>query len=73
MARIATNPMDLEEPCIGRTFRWTAENPDDEPVVEEYREEQIRGNVYRVRHDVTEKYVFTACAMVLTNISADGS
>jgi len=70
VARIASDPLNLEEPCLGRTFRWTMENPDDQPVVEEYREEQIRGTVYRVRHDVDEKYMFPACAMVLTGVSA---
>ena len=70
VARVATNAMDLEEPCIGRTFRWTAESPTDEPVVEEYREEQIRSTIFRVRQDTAELYVFKAAAYVLTGARA---
>lgn len=39
---------DLREPCIGRTFLWTVDSP-NMPVVEQYREEQIRSDVFRVR------------------------
>jgi hypothetical protein len=39
---------DLREPCIGRTFLWTVDSP-NMPVVEQYREEGIRSDVFRVR------------------------
>ena len=39
---------DLREPSIGRTFLWTVDSP-NMPVVEQYREEQIRSDVFRVR------------------------
>jgi len=44
---------DLTEPGVGRTFLWTEDSPQN-PVVEEYREEKIRSDVYRVRHHVDE-------------------
>jgi hypothetical protein len=69
IAKAATNPLDLTEPCLGRTFYWTDEMPSGEPVVEQYREEATRGDVFRARMDTDECYVFTACAMVLTGIA----
>jgi len=53
IARVAPQGAALNEPCIGRTFLWTGDSP-SELVVETYREEQIRGDVVRVRHDVDE-------------------
>lgn len=45
--------LDLAEPCLGRTFIYETDTPDS-PIVETYREEQIRSDVYRVRHAVDE-------------------
>lgn len=47
---------DLADPCIGRTFVWTEDNSEN-PIVETYREEQIRSDVYRVRHQVDERLI----------------
>lgn len=44
---------DLRQPGFGRTFLWTADSPQD-PVVEQYREEQVRSDVFRVRHTCDE-------------------
>ena len=49
---------DLRQPCVGRTFIWTADSRQD-PIVEVYREEQIRSDVYRVRHHVDERLLVT--------------
>ena len=59
------------EPCLGRTFLWT-EDSDSNSVVEEYREEQTRGDVIRVRHDVDEACIksFDEDGNVKSNISA---
>lgn len=43
----------LTTPCIGRTFIWTQDSPND-VTVEMYREEQSRGDVVRARHHVDE-------------------
>lgn len=51
-----SNSMDLTEPCFGRTFMWTADAPSN-AVVESYREEQIRSDVFRVRHHVDERLI----------------
>lgn len=47
---------DLVQPCVGRTFYW-AEDSQAEPLVEVYREEQIRSDVYRIRHYVDENLI----------------
>jgi len=68
IARVATDPMDLREPCVGRTFLWTADSP-ELVTVEEYREEQTRSTIYRVRHYVDERVMFTGAAYLLGNIT----
>lgn len=55
LTRIATG-RDLMEPCIGRTFLWTADSPQS-PVVESYRDESNRSDIIRVRHHVDEAYM----------------
>lgn len=62
---------DLRQPCVGRTFIWTADSR-TEPIVEVYREEQIRSDVYRVRHHVDERMLVTEDedGNVLTDIAA---
>ncbi len=49
---VSTSPDELD-PCCGRTFVWT-EDSAEEPLVETYREEQIRSDIYRIRHQVGE-------------------
>jgi len=56
VAVVADNPRNLKEPSVGRTFLWTADSPAN-PVVESYREDAIRSDVFRVRHDVEEKII----------------
>jgi len=67
LAAVANSPRDLQEPCIGRTFLWTEDSPQN-VVVESYREEQIRSNIYRVRHNVDECFVFSGAGYLLGNI-----
>jgi hypothetical protein len=47
---------DVMEPCVGRTFLWTEDSPEN-PVVEQYREEDIRSDVFRCRHNTDEAYI----------------
>lgn len=53
VARVADQGAGLQTPCLGRSFLWTPDSP-EELVVETYREEQVRGDVLRARHDVDE-------------------
>ncbi len=60
---------DLKEPCLGRTMLWTADSPTN-IVTENYREEQTRSDIYRVRHDVDEAIIFALAGYLLGNITA---
>lgn len=72
MVTRTSNGGDLTEPCIGRTFFWTAENAGEMPVVESYREEGKRGDVIRVRHDTDERLIksYDASGNVLSDIAS---
>jgi hypothetical protein len=61
---------DIMQPCVGRTFLWTADSPSN-AIVEEYREEQTRSDVYRVRHHVSEELLksYDSSGTVVSNIS----
>lgn len=69
LARIATDPLNLEEPCLGRSFLDIGDSPQN-LVVESYYETQTRSDVYRVRHDTDECFMFTNAGYVITGISA---
>jgi hypothetical protein len=62
---------DISEPCVGRTFLWTADSAQN-PVVEQYREDQIRSDVYRVRHHVSEELIASrnTSGTIVSNVSA---
>jgi hypothetical protein len=53
IARIATDGRDFSQPALGRTFLWTADSPEN-AMVEEYRDESIRSDVYRSRQHTDE-------------------
>ena len=53
VAVIATDRESLAQPAVGRTFLWTGDSPEN-MVVEQYREEQTRSDIYRVRQHTDE-------------------
>lgn len=53
VCRVATSN-DPKEPCIGRTFHWSGDGSEIDGTIETYREEKVRGDIVRVRHDVDE-------------------
>jgi hypothetical protein len=69
LAKIGTG-RDILQPCVGRTFLWTADSPQN-AVVEEYREEQTRSDIYRVRHHVSETLLksYDSSGTVVSNVS----
>lgn len=80
LTRISNSP-NITEPCIGRTFLWTEESGGGH-VVESYRDEEIRGDVIRVRHDTSEALIAsrdnalaiksnlsTACSYLFDNVT----
>lgn len=60
---------DISEACIGRTMVWKGDGGGDadEPAVEEYISDPNRASILRVRHDIDEKELFTACGFLLGN------
>jgi len=72
LAKIDDDDLDIEEPQLGRTMIWAEDSGDDEYslIVESYRDESKRGDVIRVRHDLTEKVLNKSAGYLLTNISA---
>ena len=65
--KVSDGGQDLKDPCLGRTFLWTEDSPEN-VVVEQYREEKKRSEVYRARHDVAEAFVFTGAGYLISNI-----
>ena len=70
LVRINDGP-DITSPCVGRTFLWTEDTPDNQ-IVEQYREEQIRSEIFRVRQWVGEELIQSknASGTVVSNIAA---
>lgn len=67
--KVSDGGQDLREPVLGRSFLWTADSP-EMLVTESYREEQTRSNIYRVRNNVDEAFIFTGAGYLLGNITA---
>jgi hypothetical protein len=61
---------DLTQPGFGRTFLWTDDSPQN-AIVEQYREEKLRSDVFRVRHSVDEAYIcsYTEAGAVVSDIA----
>jgi len=70
LVKISSGP-DLVQPGIGRTFLWTEDSPQN-PIVEQYREDKIRSDVFRVRHNTDEALMqsFDTSNAVKSNIAA---
>ena len=66
--RVSGGGTDLREPVVGRTFLWTDDSPSN-TVVESYREEQTRSDIFRVRHNVDEEIIYVGAGYILTNIT----
>lgn len=65
----ASDSRDLRDPCLGRTFLWTEDAPQN-LVTESYREDKKRSDIYRVRQNTDEAFVFTGAGYLLSNITA---
>lgn len=68
IARICTSN-DIREPGLGRIFHWGADGSSIGGTVESYRDDSIRSDLIRVRHDVDEKVLYTECGHLLSNIT----
>ena len=68
VAKIATSG-DFREPCVGRTFHWSEDGSSIGGTVETYRDESVRADITRVRHDVDEIVLYPEAAKLLDNIT----
>jgi hypothetical protein len=68
LAKVSGGGRDLRDPCLGRTFLWTADSPQN-IVTEQYREDQTRSDIYRVRQYTHETFVFTGAGYLMSNIT----
>ena len=60
---------DMRDACIGRTFHWAQDGSSIGGTVESYRDETVRGDVIRVRHDVDELVLYPQAGHLLSNIT----
>lgn len=58
----------LAEPCVGRSILWAADSP-SEPVIEQYREEATRSDVFRVRHSLDEIVIDASFGHLLKTVA----
>ena len=75
VARVAVTD-DPQEPCIGRTFFWTGDGPtapgtaeELAVIVEEYRNEDVRGSVVRARNDRDIVIMYAEAGHLLSNVT----
>ena len=66
--KLPMNGKDLKEPVLGRTFIWDKDGA-EEMIVEVYREEKIRSDIYRCRNYLDQNFMFKGAAYLLGNIS----
>jgi hypothetical protein len=59
---------DPREPCIGRTMHWAADGSEIGATFETYRDETVRSDVVRARHDVFEKILYVEAGHLLTSV-----
>lgn len=60
---------NLREAGLGRTFHWSEDGSQLTGAIDTYREENVRGEVVRFRHDVDEVLLLTAAGKLLDNIT----
>lgn len=68
VCRVSNSP-DIRDPCIGRTFHWSEDGSSIGGTIESYREEAIRGEIIRVRHETDEVVMYPQAGHLLGNIT----
>lgn len=69
LACLSGGGQNLKEPCLGRTFLWEEDSP-GMLTTEQYREEQTRSDIYRVRQNTDECIQFTGAGYIITGVTA---
>jgi hypothetical protein len=68
ICRVASSA-DIREPCVGRIFHWGEDGSSIGGTMETYRDETVRSNIVRCRHDVDEKVLYVEAGHLLSNIT----
>ncbi len=68
VCKVATSN-DIREPSVGRVFHWGEDGSSVGGTVEMYRDERVRADITRVRHDVAEKVMYKETGHLLSNIT----
>lgn len=68
VARVARTS-NIKEPCLGRTIHWGADGSQIGGTMESYRDETVRGDVIRCRHEVHQKVFMVELADLMDNIT----
>lgn len=63
------SPLRINAPGLGRIFHYTGDGSMPNCRVETYREEQVRADIVRVRHEVHEKLLHTDAVELLDNVT----
>lgn len=66
VCRVATSG-DIKEPCVGRVFHWAEDGSTVGGTIETYRDETVRSDIARCRHDVDEKLLYASAGYLLSN------
>lgn len=69
MVCVTEDRQDVRRPCIGRTFHWAEDGSLIGGLIETYRDETIRGDVVRARHQVGEKMMLAEAAQLFDNVT----
>lgn len=67
---VTSDNQDFRQPCVGRTFHWSADGSSIGGTVESYRDETVRGTVIRVRQDTNEQVLYPQMGYILTGADA---
>jgi hypothetical protein len=60
---------DIQEPCVGRTLHWGGDGSTVGGTMESYRDETVRSDIVRSRHEVQEKILLSNAGYLLSNIT----
>jgi len=69
MLAVVANDADIRTPCIGRTFHFSADGSDPTGFLETYRDETVRSDIARCRHDVDEVVLYPEAGHLLSNVT----
>ena len=66
VCKVATTD-DPREPCIGRTFHWSEDGSEFAGTIESYRDDRVRSDIVRARHDIDEVVLYVEAGHLLSN------